>query len=209
MLPGCHPSILFSGPLPSGIQFGQPNPTFVPPECLPEAIDGSMREVFLRLCDHPIIIEQGNKSFWLDKWTGKKCYMLAARQLSIALFDSPTCWRWTSMEKSRNANTSILSPNTTYVAQLVFVTTSEAYGFEYQPAEVCIGPFGDNSQTRMVYLDLHARTRRRLLGPRGVGSSRRGVFVVPPPSEENCPKLREDGWFEVEIGEYFNKVGRR
>ncbi|XP_035836822.1 F-box protein PP2-B1 isoform X2 [Helianthus annuus] len=75
--------------------------TFVPPECLPEAIDGSMREVFLRLCDHPIIIEQGNKSFWLDKWTGKKCYMLAARQLSIALFDSPTCWRWTSMEKSR------------------------------------------------------------------------------------------------------------
>ncbi|KAJ0492867.1 putative phloem protein [Helianthus annuus] len=183
-----------------------------------------MKEVFLRLCDHPIIIEQGNKSFWLDKWTGKKCYMLAARQLSIALFDSPTCWRWTSMEKSRftevaelisvrpmevigNVNTSILSPNTTYVAQLVFMTTSKAYGFEYQPAEVCIGPFGDNSQTRMVYLDPHARTRRRLLRPRGVGSSRRGVLVVPAPSEDNCSKLREDGWFEVEIGEYFNKGG--
>ncbi|KAJ0725332.1 putative phloem protein [Helianthus annuus] len=77
----------------------------------------------------------------------------------------------------------------------------------YQPAEVCIGPFGDNSKTRMMYLDPHARTRRRLLGPRGVGSSRRGVFVVPPPLEDNCPKLREDEWFEVEIGEYFNKGG--
>ncbi|MFS7972333.1 putative phloem protein [Helianthus anomalus] len=55
----------------------------------------------MSLCDQPIIIEEGNKSFWLDKCTGKKCYMLAAKQLSIALVDSPSCWRWTSIPESR------------------------------------------------------------------------------------------------------------
>ncbi|KAI7747556.1 hypothetical protein M8C21_012068 [Ambrosia artemisiifolia] len=182
--------------------------SFVPPECLAEVVDGGRDSM--------------RGSLWLDKWTGKKCYMLAAKHLSIALMDTPNCWRWVSVAKSRfreaaelisvrplevigNVNTSILSPNTTYVAQLVFMTTPEAYGFEYQPVEVCIGPIGDNSQTRMVYLDPHAQTRRRLQRPRGVGSSGRGVFVVPFPCEDNCPKHRKDGWFEVEIGEYFNK----
>ena len=30
---------------------------------------------------------------------------------------------------------------------------------------------------------------------------------VPSPSKENGPKQREDGWFEIEIGEYFNGGG--
>ncbi|KAF5786335.1 putative phloem protein [Helianthus annuus] len=205
--------------------------SFLPPECLEEAVEGGrglMKEVYLRLCDNPILIEEGTKSFWLDKLTGKKCYMLAAKQLSIALIDSPNCWRWTSMPDSRftevaelinacslgisgNVNTSILSPNTTYVAHLVFMATSEAYGFEYHPVEVCFGPYEKNSQTRMVYLDPQAQSRRRLRPKRRIGIFGRGIFanydVVPPPCEENCPKPRQDGWFEVEIGEYFNKGG--
>ncbi|KAI7747560.1 hypothetical protein M8C21_012072 [Ambrosia artemisiifolia] len=205
--------------------------SFVPPECLVESVDGgrgSMKEVYLRLCDHPILIDEGNKSFWLDKLSGKKCYMLAAKQLSIALMDSPSCWRWTSIPESRftevaelisvcslevigNVKTSILSPNTTYVAHLVFTTTSEAYGFEYRPVEVCIGPYEDNKNTRMVYLDPLAQSRRRLRPKRRIGIFGRGIFgnydAVPSPCDDNCPKHREDGWFEVEIGEYFNKGG--
>ncbi|XP_021983749.1 putative F-box protein PP2-B12 isoform X2 [Helianthus annuus] len=192
---------------------------YVPPECLGEALDGargSMKELYLRLCDQPIIIEEGNK----------KCYMLAAKQLSIALVDSPSCWRWTSIPESRftevaelisvcslevtgNVNTSILSPNTAYVAHLVFMTTAKAYGFEYQPVEVYIGPYEGNWHARMVYLDPHAKKRRRLRPPRHIGMFSRGAFanynVVPSPSEDNCPKHREDGWCEVEIGEYFKK----
>ncbi|KAI3796881.1 hypothetical protein L1987_39568 [Smallanthus sonchifolius] len=203
--------------------------SFLPPECLAEEVDrglDSMKKVYLRLCDHPIIIEDGNKSFWLDKWSGKKCYMLAAKQLSIALVDSPNCWRWISMAESRftevaqlisvsslevsgNVNTSILSPNTTYVVYLVFMTTTKAYGFEYQPVEVYVGV--DNSHTRMVYLDPQAQKRRRLGPTRRIGSFGRGAFAnsneVPSPSEDNCPKRRDDRWFEVEIGEYFNKGG--
>ncbi|KAI7747558.1 hypothetical protein M8C21_012070 [Ambrosia artemisiifolia] len=154
--------------------------------------------------------------------------MLAAKQLSIALMDSPSCWRWTSISESRfkevtelisvcslevsgNVNSSILSPNTTYVAHLVFMTTSEAYGFEYRPVEVCIGPYEDNKKTRMVYLDPEAQSRWRLRPKRRIGIFGGGIFgnydTVPSPCDDNCPKHREDGWFEVEIGEYFNKGG--
>lgn len=207
--------------------------SFLPPEYLPEVVvaDGgahsiSKKKLYLHLCDHPLIIDQGNKSFSLDKCSGKKCYMLAARHLSIARVDSPSCWRWTSVAESRfpevaelitmcllevigKINTSILSLNTTYVAHLVFKTTPKAYGFEYQPVEVSIGPHGDKCQTRMVYLDPEAGLRRRLRPRRRVGLFSRGPFgnydAVPPPSKENGPKLREDGWLEVEIGEYFNE----
>ncbi|CAI9270719.1 unnamed protein product [Lactuca saligna] len=205
---------------------------FTPPEYLKETADGgavlSKKEVYLRLCDHPVIIDEGNKSFWLDKRSGKKCYMLAARQLSIASSDSPNCWKWTQTPESRftevaelvsvslleiigKISTSIFSPDTTYVALLVFKTTSKAYGFEYQPVEVCIGFHGDRSRTRMVYLDPEAGRRRGLRSRRGIGMFSKGGFanldVVPPPSKENGPKQREDGWFEIEIGEYFNGGG--
>ncbi|XP_023738641.1 F-box protein PP2-B10 [Lactuca sativa] len=206
--------------------------SFTPPEYLTETADGgavgSKKEVYLRLCDHPIIIEEGSKSFWLDKSSGKKCYMLAARQLSIASSDSPNCWIWTQTPESRfkevaelisvslleiigKINTSIFSPDTTYVALLVFKTTSKAYGFEYQPVEVCIGFHGDRSQTRLVYLDPEAGRRRGLRSRRRIGIFSKGAFanwdVVPPPSKENGPKQRDDGWFEIEIGEYFNGGG--
>ncbi|XP_076936745.1 putative F-box protein PP2-B12 [Bidens hawaiensis] len=201
--------------------------SFVPPERLAKADGGpgSLKEMYLRLCDHPIIIEDGNKSFWLDKCTGKKCYMFAAKQLSIALVNSPNCWRWTSIPESRftevaelisvcslevsgKVNTSILSPNTTYAGHLVFKTTAEAYGFEYRPVEVCMG---DSTNVRMVYLDPEAQNRRRLRSKRRIGIFGRLAFAsyseVPSPCEDNCPKQREDGWFEVEIGEYCYSMG--
>ena len=115
------------------------------------------------------------------------------------------------LEVNGTINTSILSSNTTYVAHLVFNTTPKAYGFEYQPIEVTIGPNGDKCQTRMVYLDPQAGLRRRLRPRRRIGLFSRGLFAgynaMPPPSKENGPKLREDGWLEIEIGEYFNEEG--
>ncbi|KVI07865.1 putative F-box protein PP2-B12 [Cynara cardunculus var. scolymus] len=208
--------------------------SFLPPEYLPEVVvadgDGghhSKKSLYLRICDHPLIIDQGNKSFSLDKGSGKKCYMLAARHLSISRADSPNCWRWTSIAESRfpevielitvcllevngTINTSILSPNTTYAAYLVFKTTPKAYGFEYQPVEVSIGRHGDKCETRMAYLDPEAGLRRRLQPRRRIGLFSRGPFAnyaVVPPSKEIGPKPRPDGWLEIKIGEYLNEQG--
>ncbi|KAJ6758696.1 hypothetical protein OIU74_025364 [Salix koriyanagi] len=43
----------------------------------------SKKEVYFSICDNPIIVDNGRKSFSLEKKSGKKCYMLSARDLEI------------------------------------------------------------------------------------------------------------------------------
>ncbi|KAJ6406111.1 hypothetical protein OIU84_009770 [Salix udensis] len=61
----------------------------------------SKKELYLRLCEKPIIIDDGKKSFSLVKKSGKKCYMLSARDLMIVWGDTPSYWRWNSDSSSR------------------------------------------------------------------------------------------------------------
>ncbi|GLT87620.1 hypothetical protein SLE2022_056960 [Rubroshorea leprosula] len=56
----------------------------------------SLKDLYLSLSDHPVLIENGNKSFSLHKRSGKKCYMLAARDLAITWGDT-RYWRWNSI----------------------------------------------------------------------------------------------------------------
>lgn len=182
------------------------------------------KELYMHICDHPILIDGGNKSFSLDKCSGKKCYMLAARDLSIVWGDTPRYWRWTSLPETRftevaelisvcwleihgKISTSKLSPYTAYAAYLVFKSTVGAYGFEYQAVEVSIGTTGDESETRTVYLDSEGVQNRRRLR---IGlSHHRGLArpLEPGPTKGDglYPKERPDGWLEIEIGEYVNK----
>nr|XP_043633962.1 F-box protein PP2-B11-like [Erigeron canadensis] len=194
---------------------------------------GSKKELYLWLCDHPVIIDGGNKSFSLDKLSGKKCYMLAARDLSIVWGDTPRYWRWISIPESRFAevaelksvcwlevhgtiNTSMLSIDTRYAAYFVYKSTPNTYGFEHYPAEVYIGLGGVESQTegqtKTVYLDPAVRLRQRDDHEQQPGR-RMGMFgrfrrvrnQSDPPL--NGPKLRQDGWLEIELGEFFNRKG--
>ncbi|XP_076935786.1 putative F-box protein PP2-B12 [Bidens hawaiensis] len=192
----------------------------------------SKKQLYLRLCDHPVIIDGGNKSFSLDKQTGKKCYMLAARDLSIVWGDTPRYWRWISLPESRfnevaelisvcwfevhgRISTSMLSPNTLYVAYMVFKSTSESHGFEYQPAEVSIGISGlkSQTQTQTVFLDPEGEPSRRypVVPRRRMGMYHRGYpnmnpnVVIARVGNGNGPKQREDGWMEIELGEYYIK----
>ncbi|XP_071697643.1 putative F-box protein PP2-B12 [Rutidosis leptorrhynchoides] len=134
---------------------------------------GSKKEVYLSLCDRPVIIDGGSKSFWLDKWSGKRCYMLAARDLSIVWDDTPMYWRWISVPESRfsevvelmsvcwlevhgKINISMLSIDTCYVAYLVYKSTPNTYGFEHHPAEVSFGlrdVITPEGQMKKMYLD--------------------------------------------------------
>ncbi|GKE35662.1 putative F-box protein PP2-B12, partial [Tanacetum coccineum] len=170
-------------------------------------------------------------SFSLDKWSGKKCYMLAARDLSIVWGDTPRYWRWVSVPESRFAevaelmsvcwlevhgkiDTSLLSKDTHYVAYLVYKLSPDVYGFEHPPAEVSIGVNGVQSQTMTVYLDPEAWQRQRY----GHGLAGRRLGIINrirrlgshsndgPPL--NGPKQRPDGWLEIELGEFYNKKGR-
>lgn len=192
----------------------------------------SKKQLYLWLSDNSLIIDNGTKSFSLEKWSGKKCYMLAARDLSIVWGDTPQYWKWTSLSESRfsevaelisvcwleihgKIKTSMLSPNTTYAAYLVFKSTEEAYGFEYQPAEVTVGITGGESETQTVYLDPDTGHRQQfqiIPRPGGMFNRIRTRMLRPfasisRQSDSRYPKARGDGWMEIQLGEYFNKDG--
>ncbi|CAI8603004.1 unnamed protein product [Vicia faba] len=165
----------------------------------------SKKSLYLALSDRPIIIDNGLKSFQLDRKSGKICYMLAARSLSIAWVDDERYWKWIPMHNSRFSQVAKLhivcwfdihgmismrdlSPNTQYAAYLVFKLIN-ASGFRNpdSPVEISVGVEGGHRSTKTVYLDPNVEDR-----------SHSGEVGLRQPS------VRNDGWLEIEIGEFFN-----
>ncbi|KAG8363807.1 hypothetical protein BUALT_Bualt19G0060700 [Buddleja alternifolia] len=199
------------------------------------------KDLYLHLCDHPILIDDGRKfhielnskffatlgidmamfflilvqyvnliglsivkkqSFSLEKWSGKKCYVLAARDLIIVWGDTPQYWQWISLPESRFAEVAellnvcwfkidgkismkMLSPNTNYAAYLVFKRRANFCGFHNPIFTGYVGFAGQESQTLRICL----------------------AESVPNESTTEYPKQRDDGWMEVMLGEYFVQDG--
>ncbi|KAG8363800.1 hypothetical protein BUALT_Bualt19G0060000 [Buddleja alternifolia] len=160
------------------------------------------KDLYLYLCDHPIVIDAGRKSFSLEKWSGKKCYVLAARDLIIVWGDTPQYWQWISLPESRFAEVAellnvcwfkidgkismkMLSPNTNYAAYLVFKRRANFCGFHNPIFTGYVGFAGQESQTLRICL----------------------AESVPNESTTEYPKQRDDGWMEVMLGEYFVQDG--
>ncbi|CAL1402809.1 unnamed protein product [Linum trigynum] len=168
----------------------------------PELSALSKKELYLRLCDNPVIINSNqNMSFALERQSGKKCYMVGARGLAIIWGDTPTYWTWTNLPESRfrevaelryvwwfdikgRIGTRMLSPATNYAAYLVFKFARNRKGFSPKAMDL-----------RVHLEDSIAEQGRKLviLDP---------ADGVPKPYQE-----REDGWLEIEIGEFFNDTG--
>ncbi|KAL2941200.1 putative F-box protein PP2-B12 [Bienertia sinuspersici] len=186
----------------------------------------SKKDLFLRLADTPLLIDDGDMSFSLEKSTGKKCFTIAARNLAITWGDTPRYWAWNSVPESSRFSevaelvtvcwleiigklkTSLLSPNTDYAAYLVFKMTSEAYGF-YSPAEVVLRTPGGKVETGNVYLD--SRDKYQIVPRRMFNRSRAPPTRAPTPmplverereDDAKLPKQRGDGWLEIKIGEF-------
>ncbi|KAL0357293.1 UNVERIFIED_CONTAM: F-box protein PP2-B15 [Sesamum calycinum] len=115
----------------------------------------SIKELFGKLSSTPLLIDGGKKTFSIDKYTNKICYMLSARELSIAWSTNPLCWCWKHLHQSRfpeavelimlcwldirgKINTRMLSPNTTYGAYLVIQLAKRAFGLGVLPFEISI-----------------------------------------------------------------------
>ncbi|XVF41560.1 hypothetical protein PTKIN_Ptkin01aG0289400 [Pterospermum kingtungense] len=189
----------------------------------------SMKDLYFSLCQNPVLIDGGRKSLSLERESGKKCYMLSARDLLIVWGDTPTYWRWVSIPESRfeevaelisvcwleirgKISTSMLSPSTYYKAYLVFKATIGAYGFDFQPVEVTVGLVGTQGSKRTAYLDAERGPReQRYQFPRRIGLFSRSRFpglqpsVATRASDDQYPKTRADGWLEIELGEFFNE----
>ncbi|KAL1827060.1 hypothetical protein ACET3Z_005472 [Daucus carota] len=192
------------------------------------------KKLYLFLCDNPLVIDNGTLSFSLDKWTGKKCFMIAARELAIVWGDTPRYWRWTFDKESRfgkaielisvcwleihgRINTSLLSPDTDYTAYLVYKPSIAVYGFEHQPVEIWIGLSGEECVKCTFILDPEGGLQAnyvRMPPPRRLSllhSNRanqpRPQVPIPVGIETRCPRVRKDGWLEIDLAQYFHKEG--
>ncbi|KAK9292576.1 hypothetical protein L1049_020550 [Liquidambar formosana] len=164
----------------------------------------SKKKLYFHHCNTPLLIDGGMKSFSLDKWSGKKCYMIAARSLTIIWGEHPSYWEWISLPESRfeevaqlrevcwleicgNINTGMLSPDTTYGAYLVckYANARGLGGI----ADAFVGIIGGESCTQTVYLEPLLQA------------------AVPGEGDGPYPKQRGDGWFEIELGEYVHEGG--
>ncbi|KAG6582460.1 putative F-box protein PP2-B12, partial [Cucurbita argyrosperma subsp. sororia] len=161
----------------------------------------SKKALYFHLCDHPLLIGSGNSSFALEKDSGKKCYMIGARDLEIIWGNSSQYWTWNSNPISRFSEVAVLqrvwwleikgsiearnlSLQTNYGAYLVFRLVEGPYrcrGFKKRP----------------VLLQVYFEGAEVEEGKTAILDPREGSLVV---SQE-----REDGWMEIEMGEIFNE----
>ncbi|KAK7376337.1 hypothetical protein VNO78_34803 [Psophocarpus tetragonolobus] len=170
--------------------------SIIPPSSLPSSSCGSKKDLYLALCDHPIIIDQGTKSFHLDKRTGKKCYMLSAGHLLIesggefqpvVALNPPS---QASFDISESTNTLALSPNTKYTAFLVFKIIGASGSDEYQ-LKVC------RCSTRETFSLLAGRRNATCCLEMSLESY--GLL-------EQKFYVRSDGWKEIEIKHFFDSA---
>ncbi|XP_040994338.1 F-box protein At2g02240-like [Juglans microcarpa x Juglans regia] len=170
----------------------------------------SKKDLYFSLCDNPILIGNGNRSFTIHKWSGKKSYMLGARELGVIWGDASQYWKWSSLAespllpKSRfsevahlvevcwlhvwgNIETKILSPNTRYGAYLIYTIGDQFNGLE-KPVKLSVR-FLDEIRCDFINAYLLSRT---------------SMDDAPEEEDAQFPRDREDMWMEIEMGEFFN-----
>ncbi|KAM7488530.1 hypothetical protein LguiB_026014 [Lonicera macranthoides] len=193
------------------------------PSDYPEILSGSAapvvfstkKELYVRLSHSHLLLDGGKMSFSLDKESGKKCYMVGARQLSFESTDNAQLWNWKSSPDSRfsevaellNVNwrvnilgkfhTRLLSQKTTYVAYFVFTFPK---GIIHGRESACTSIRYLNKRENVTYkAAIHTSTTR-------IPTCRSGRQ-----SHQSLHRLgqrrRKDGWMEIEMGQFFNDYG--
>ncbi|KAL2530915.1 F-box protein [Forsythia ovata] len=178
--------------------------TFLPPDyqqiistSVSPVLYATKKHLYFTLFHSPILLHGGNISFSLDRRSGKKCYMLGAREL---LLSWGGCWSWTSHPHSRFSEvaklkcpgwihirgmikTQMLSSNTAYAAYLVFSLAGRFNGLESSRTIVrFVDPQTENSMIKTV-------ESSEKLESEGTGK---------------IAQVRGDGWMEIEMGTFYN-----
>ncbi|KAA8536793.1 hypothetical protein F0562_029271 [Nyssa sinensis] len=178
----------------------------------------SKQELFLSLCN-PILIDAGNKSFALEKSSGKISYILSARELSITWSDEPSHWSWKYLPESRfpvvavlrtisqleiqcKIKTEMLSPNTTYGAYLIMKISDDAYGLDSIPSEISV-EVGNHVSSSTTYL-YRRNSKKQQMECLFYTNRMQMLRSRVKEGNDQVPREREDGWMEIELGEFIN-----
>ncbi|KAL2463327.1 putative F-box protein PP2-B8 [Forsythia ovata] len=166
--------------------------------------NATIKELYLSLCDSPILLDGGKKSFHIDKTTGKKCYMIGAREFIIVMEGIPLSWDWTSHTDSRFAtvaefkdsrrldirgriDTKMLSTKTRYAAYLVFKFGEDFRGIGSAKGIIKFVKYDKDGDAKKRAATLHLQPVK--------------------PKNGKIATRRSDGWMEVQLGMFYNDQG--
>ncbi|XP_062192783.1 F-box protein PP2-B10-like isoform X2 [Phragmites australis] len=166
------------------------------------------KDAYLGLCDAGAPVDDGLVRVWLEKASGAKCYALSARRLSLPWDDGEFCWKWTPQPLSRFAEVAelvdctcldiyshlpaaALTPATAYAAYLVYGTADGHRGLSYPDQETTVSVGGRVVARHAVCLRPDDANACKF---RGAG------LRCGEGEEPRRPRLREDGWWEMEMG---------
>ncbi|KEH33690.1 putative phloem protein [Medicago truncatula] len=177
------------------------------------------KDLYMALSDRPIIIDQGTKSFQLQRKSGQKCYLLAARSLTIDCRNVDGEKEWIPkhdsrlvlyvqfffklcFKGSRKLLSSVLCSRMKFVVLLI-KTLSLSPNTQYAAYLV------------FKIIDARGSKNERVNFSVGVSGGHRSIkSVCLDPNLEHRqhnneaglqrPSVRCDGWLEIEMGEFFN-----
>ncbi|URE40301.1 F-box protein [Musa troglodytarum] len=176
----------------------------------PVEFSSSKKELYFGLCK-PILIDGGKLSFHLERSTGGKCYMVPSRNMWMEWGNEWRHWRRISHSDSRfgevaelvsvcwlqitdRINNGLLSKKTWYTAYIVFKLTSDAYGLNAPPQKVSVS-LGTYSSDRFITLQ------------QDDDDDDDKEEEEEDEEEKGKRKLRDDGWMEIELGDFYNDEG--
>ncbi|KAL4565078.1 hypothetical protein LXL04_029161 [Taraxacum kok-saghyz] len=162
------------------------------------------KELYSILCEG-FPIKNGEQWFSLDK-NGKKCYMLSA---SVALHKRQ--WKWQSLPESRfeevalnpsggfwiTCNSQMFPPQTTYACYLVYKIRNEKSNFGRRVQVMTRLPHPSSGKFHSWYIRL-LLSETPIIG-RKVNDNTPNILNTP--KMKGLPRLRNDGWMEVQIWE--------
>ncbi|KAK6243003.1 hypothetical protein QUC31_009412 [Theobroma cacao] len=182
----------------------------------------SKKELYLLLCN-PVLVADGKMSFKLERSTGRISYILSARELSITWSNDPMYWVWKSIPESRFAEVAelktvswleihgkirskTLTPNTRYGAYLLLKITDRAFGLDLIPSEISLEVGNGAKFTNTAYLRSQDSKKQRM-EDLFYGNRKQMLKSRVIEGEDRVLSEREDGWMEIELGEFFNGEG--
>ncbi|KAM3389020.1 hypothetical protein ACQJBY_011265 [Aegilops geniculata] len=182
---------------------------FLPPLAdLPPLDDGEplpargKKDLFLRLSGSSVLLPGGLMSMWLDRESGAKCYMVSARELSIAWRDTPEHWTWIPLDDSRfsesaeliwvcwleirgKIHSKMLSQGSTYTVYIVYKLADDSDGLNF-PVNASLSVRGSVLACKVCL---------------------QGNPHMIHPEDVVLPHERVDGWMELELGEFVCEAG--
>lgn len=95
-----------------------------------------------------------------------------------------------------------LSPNTTYGAYLLMKISDKSFGLDSIPTEISV-KVGDQEFVNTAYLR-NPRSKKVQMESLFYRNRMETLKARVNKGEEKLPREREDGWLEIELGEFFN-----